>query len=70
MNTKTIDICELANNLSNIQICDLLNHVGNRIHLFYGMRNMNCITSEFSHATMNGSIIQINSNAVDEEDIA
>ena len=67
MNTKTIDICELANNLSNNQMCELINHFGNRIHLFHGVRNMQCIFSEFSHATMNGSIIQINSNELEKE---
>jgi hypothetical protein len=60
MNTETIDIGELANNLSNNQICELLNRVGNRLDIYYGLHNMCCLSSEFSHATMNGPSIQIN----------
>ena len=71
MKTKTIDICELANNLNNIQICDLLNHVGNRIHIFdYGQRNTGGGLFGFSHATINGSVIQINYCTGCEEDEA
>ena len=69
MSHKAIDVCELANNLSNNQIRDLLNHVGNRIHIFnYGQRNPCSGLFEFSHATMNGSVIQINYSTGCEED--
>ena len=66
--TDTCDVCELANNLSNNQIRDLLNHVGNRIHIFdYGQGGG---LFEFSHATTNGSLIQINYSTGCEEEEA
>lgn len=70
MNTDEIDIGELANNLSNNQICELLNRVGNRIDIYYGLYNMCCLSSEFSTAHMNGSIIQINCETSDLDDLS
>ncbi len=69
MNTETLDIGELANNLSNNQICELLNRVGSRIDIYYGLHNMCCLSSEFSTASMNGSIIQINCETADYDDL-
>jgi hypothetical protein len=70
MNTETIDMVELANNLSTAQICNLLNHVGNRLNIYYGLHNMCCLTSEFSHAAINGPVIQINCETAQLDDLS
>ena len=57
MNTETIDIGELANNLSNNQICELLNRVGSRLDIYYGLHNM-CCTGRGTKATHPGRIRQ------------
>ena len=70
MNTETIDMGELANNLSNNQICDLLERVGNRINIFYGLHNMCCLSSDFANASMNGPVIQINCETAYLDDLS
>ena len=60
-------ITELADGLSNNDICELLNRIGDRINIYYGSANKNCLTSNFLSACVNGSVVQINCETTEYE---
>jgi|TARA_R110000824_G_scaffold122830_1_gene280363 hypothetical protein len=63
-------LLEVANDLTNDNICDLINMVAPRLDVYFGLLNMRCLSSGISFASMNGTIIQVNCESADLEDLA
>jgi|TARA_R110000823_G_scaffold88538_1_gene196860 hypothetical protein len=63
-------LLEVANDLTNDNICDLINMVAPRLDVYFGLLNMRCLSSGVSFASMNGTIIQVNCESADLEDLA
>ena len=63
-------IMAIANDLTNEDICDLINMVAPRLDVYFGLLNMRCLSSGVSFASMNGTIIQVNCETADLEDLA
>jgi len=63
-------LLEVANDLTNDNICDLINMVAPRLDVYFGLLNMRCLSSGVSFASMNGTIIQVNCETADLEDLA
>jgi len=63
-------IMAIANDLTNEDICDLINMVAPRLDVFFGSLNRHCLSSGVAFAGMNGTIIQINCETADLEDLA
>jgi len=64
------ELLDIANDLSNENICDLINMVAPRLDVYFGLLNMRCLSSGVSFASMNGTIIQVNCESADLEDLA
>lgn len=63
-------LLEVVNDLTNDNICDLINMVAPRLDVYFGLLNMRCLSSGVSFASMNGTIIQVNCESADLEDLA
>jgi len=63
-------LLEVVNDLTNDNICDLINMVAPRIDVYFGLLNMRCLSSGISFASMNGTIVQVNCESADLEDLA
>tara|TARA_R110002072_G_C7780182_1_gene519992 strand:+ start:104 stop:511 length:408 start_codon:yes stop_codon:yes gene_type:complete len=63
-------LLEVANDLTNDNICDLINMVAPRLDVYFGLLNMRCLSSGISFASMNGTIVQVNCESADLEDLA
>ena len=63
-------LLEVVNDLTNDNICDLINMVAPRLDVYFGLLNMRCLSSGISFASMNGTIIQVNCESADLEDLA
>jgi|TARA_R110002124_G_scaffold135551_1_gene298456 hypothetical protein len=63
-------LLEVANDLTNDNICDLINMVAPRLDVYFGLLNMRCLSSGVSFASMNGTIVQVNCESADLEDLA
>ena len=63
-------LLEVANDLTNDNICDLINMVAPRLDVFFGSLNRHCLSSGVAFASMNGTIIQVNCETADLEDLA
>ncbi len=63
------DLVELANNLSNQNICDLIDMLAPRIDVYIGISSGVCITSSISHSVLNGTLVQINLETSELEDL-
>jgi len=63
-------LLEVVNDLTNDDICDLINMVAPRLDVYFGLLNMRCLSSGVSFASMNGTIIQVNCETADLEDLA
>jgi len=62
-------LLEVANDLTNDNICDLINMVAPRLDVFFGSLNRHCLSSGVAFASMNGTIIQVNCETADLEDL-
>ena len=63
-------LLEVVNDLTNDNICDLINMVAPRLDVYFGLLNMRCLSSGISFASMNGTIVQVNCESADLEDLA
>ena len=63
-------LLEVVNDLTNDNICDLINMVAPRLDVYFGLLNMRCLSSGVSFASMNGTIVQVNCESADLEDLA
>ena len=65
------ELIDLANNLSNVDTCFLLNALSNKqIDIFLGMLGNTCVSTELSHVTLNGTILQLNATSCDLDDLS
>jgi hypothetical protein len=64
------ELLDVANKLSNDDICDLINMVAPRLNVFFGSLNRHCLSSGVTFAAMNGTVIQVNCETADLEDLA
>jgi hypothetical protein len=64
------ELLDVANKMSNDNICDLINMVAPRLDVFFGSLNRHSLSSGVTFAGMNGTIIQINCETADLEDLA
>ena len=65
------ELIDLANNMSNVDICFLLNALSNKqIDIFLGMLGNTCVSTELSHVTLNGTILQLNATSCDLDDLS
>jgi hypothetical protein len=64
------ELLDIANELSNENICDLINMVAPRLDVFFGSLNRHSLSSGVAFAGMNGTIIQVNCETADLEDLA
>jgi len=62
-------LLDIANDLSNENICDLINLVSDRFDVFFGCLNGHQLGSGVASASMNGTLIQINCDSADLEDL-
>ena len=63
-------LLEVANDLTNDNICDLINMVAPRLDVFFGSLNRHCLSSGVTFAATNGTVIQVNCETADLEDLA
>jgi len=63
-------LLEVVNDLTNDNICDVINMVAPRLDVYFGLLNMRCLSSGISFASMNGTIVQVNCESADLEDLA
>ena len=64
------ELLDVANKMSNDDICDLINMVAPRLNIFFGSLNRHCLSSGVTFAATNGTIIQVNCETADLEDLA
>ena len=66
------ELIDLANNLSNVDICFLLNALisNKQIDIFLGMLDNTCVSTELSHVTLNGTVLQLNATSCDLDDLS
>ena len=66
MNDK---ITNIVNDLSNNEIAELLNHLTDRVDVYVGSIGRCMVSSPISHVTMNGSMIQVNLELAELDDL-
>ena len=64
------ELLDIANKMSNDDICDLINMVAPRLDVFFGSLNRHCLSSGVTFAATNGTVIQVNCETADLEDLA
>ena len=64
------ELLDVANKMSNDDICDLINMVAPRLDVFFGSLNRHCLSSGVTFAATNGTVIQVNCETADLEDLA
>jgi|DEB0MinimDraft_10_1074344.scaffolds.fasta_scaffold74888_2 hypothetical protein len=64
------ELLDIANKMSNDDICDLINMVAPRLDVYFGSLNRHCLTSGVTFAVTNGTVIQVNCETADLEDLA
>jgi hypothetical protein len=64
------ELLDVANKLSNDDICDLINMVAPRLDVFFGSLNRHMLSSGVTFAATNGTVIQVNCETADLEDLA
>ena len=66
------ELIDLANNLSNVDTCFLLNVLVNMkpMDIYLGTLDNTCVSTELSHVTLNGTVLQLNATSCDLDDLS